>query len=193
MPGRGVKDSEAISMKDWIILNEWEPSEQTLRKWAYDERIQLVDQDADLVLHREEYLPVLLELADDASCPRSSEILGTLDFYLMFLILRGVEEHIRIVEKSVALARAAKSTPVIEWRQLQERRLHYRAGAGPLSRDQAVAAARDLLIGIDRIADLKVVDENPKTWEIELVVPSSPRFRERLSFDKVTGVFRFSR
>ncbi|WP_395321072.1 hypothetical protein [Variovorax sp. UC74_104] len=180
-------------MEDWIVLNDWNPSEQTLRKWAYDERIQLSDQDADLVLHEEEYLPLLLELADEPSCPRSSEILGTLDYYLMFLVLRGVEEHIRIVEKAVALARSAKTAPVIEWRQLQERRLRYRAGAGPLSREQAVAAARDLLIGIDRIAELKVVDENPKTWEIELSVPPSHRYRDRLSFDRATGVFRFSR
>jgi hypothetical protein len=192
-PARRSLTMGFVSMEEWIVLNDWNPSEQTLREWAYNEHIQLADQDADLVLHQEKYLPLLLELADDASCPRSSEILSTLDSYLMFLILRGSEEHVRVVERSVALAGAAKTLPVIEWRLLQERRLRYRAGTGPLSRVQAVAAARDLLIGISRVADLKVVDENPKTWEIELSVPPSHRHRERLSFDKVSGAFQFSR
>jgi hypothetical protein len=181
-------------MEDWIVLNDWNPSGQTLREWAYNERIQLVDeQDADLILHRPEYLPLLLEFADDASCPRASEILATLDHYLMFIILRGGEADIRIVEKSVALAEAAKTTPLIEWRRLQERRLCYRAGAGPLNEVQAMAAARDLLIGLSRVAALKLADENAETWEVELSVPPHHHHRERLSFDKVTGAFRFSR
>jgi hypothetical protein len=180
-------------MEDWIVLNDWNPSEKTLKEWAFNERIQLADQDADLVLHREEYLPLLLELADDTSCPRSSEILSTLDFYLMFLVLRGSEDHVRIVEKSVELAGPAKTMPVVEWRRLQERRLRYRVGVGPLGEEEALAAARDLLIGLSRVADLQVVDENPKTWEVELSVPPSHRHRERLSFDKITGKFRFSR
>ena len=180
-------------MKDWIVLNDWNPSEETFREWAYNEHIELADQDADLILHREDYLPALLEFADDASCPRSSEILATLDFYLMFLILRGSGEHFRIVEKAVSLSRSANTPAVIEWRNLQERRLQYRSDAAPLSREQAFVAARDLLLGLSRVADLDFVDENPQTWEIELSVPPSHPHIERLSFDKATGAFRFSR
>lgn len=180
-------------MQDYVILNDWNPSEETLRTWAYSKHVELADQDADLVLHREEYLPLLLEFADDPDCPKSSEILSTLDFYLMFLVLRGAASYLKIVEKAVALVEHAKTSSVMEWRQLQERRLLYREGVGPLVREQAMAVALDLLIGTARVAELTFVDENPQTWEIQLSVPPFHRHRERLSIDKATGQFRFSR
>jgi hypothetical protein len=58
-----------------------------------------------------------------------------------------------------------------------------------------MAAARDLLVGLSRVDHLRFVDENPKTWEVELSAPPLHRHKERLSLDKVkvTGAFRFSR
>jgi hypothetical protein len=49
-------------MDDVTILNDWNPSEETLRRWAFDTTPLLSDQDEDLVLHRREYLPVLIPL-----------------------------------------------------------------------------------------------------------------------------------
>lgn len=180
-------------MQDELILNDWNPSDEVLRYWAYNEHVQLADQDSDLVLHREDYLPLLLGIADDPACPKSSEILSTLDFYLMFLVLRGTDLQLRIVENAIQLVMNAKTPPVLNWRCLQERRLGYRKDCSSLTRDQAMVAAHDLLIGISRVAELTFVDENPKTWEIQLSVAPSHRHRERLSFDKTTGHFRFSR
>ena len=180
-------------MQDYVILHDWNPSEETLRTWAYNEHVELADQDADLVLHREDYLPMLLGFADDPGCPKSAEILSTLDFYLMFLVLRGVDSHLKIVEKAVQLTGQVKTPQVIEWRELQARRLRYREGIGPVGRELALAIAQDLLNGISRAADLAFVDDNPRTWEIQLSVAPSHRHKERLSIDKASGQFRFSR
>jgi hypothetical protein len=185
--------SNSSAMENEIILDDWNPSEETLRHWAYHEHVQLADQDADLVLHREDFLPVLLELADDPACPRSSEILSTLDFYLMFLVLRGSDEHVEVVKKAVVISGGAKTAQVIAWRQLQERRLQHRAGAGPLTREQALAAAQDLMLGISRVAELTLVGDHPNEWVIELSVPPTNRHRERLLFEKNSGRFQFSR
>jgi hypothetical protein len=48
-------------MSDEVILNDWNPSEETLLRWAFDENLLLSDQDEDLILHREEYLPLLYQ------------------------------------------------------------------------------------------------------------------------------------
>lgn len=178
-------------MKGEIVLNDWNPSEQTLRYWAYNEHVLLDEQEEDLVLHREAYLPLLLEFADDPVCPKAHSILAALDHFLMYLVLRGADLHVETVKKAVVLAKHAKSSIVIEWRKRQERRLRHRLGGAPIDREQAMSAAHDLLIGSCRVATLAFVDDNPLTWEIELSVPPFSVHRERLSFDKVSGTFRF--
>ncbi|WP_035614885.1 hypothetical protein [Haloferula sp. BvORR071] len=181
-------------MTEVVNLDDWNPSEETLRKWAYAENLALADQEEDLILQEEAYLPLLLELADDPACPKADYILSCLDHYLMFRVLLGKEEFdLAIVEKGAVLAGRATSGSIRDWGQLQQRRLEYRQGTGPVSRETALVMARDLLIGICRRADLSLVGERDDTWEIELSVPPENRHRERLSIDKQTGRFSFSR
>ena len=182
-----------LPMTDEVILDDWNPTEATLRRWAFDENLFLSDQHEGDVLHREEYFPVLLELADDKSCPKAGYILSCLDLYLMFLVLRGSQDvHVPIVRKGAELAGNAKSAHVREWGQLQQRRLRYREGIGAVSREQALAMAQDLLNGICRQADISLIGERGDTWEIELSVPPTHRHKERLSISKSTGRFSFS-
>jgi hypothetical protein len=176
-----------------VILNEWNPSEETLRRWALDEHLYLSEQDEDLALGRPEYLPLLIELADDPSCPKAEYILSSLDFYLMFLVLRGNESHVAVVSDAARLAAARKTQEVIQWGHLQERRLRYREGIGPVSKDLALLMGQELLNGICRQASISIVGESESTWEVELSVPPSHRHKERLSVSKASGRFRFSR
>lgn len=180
-------------MSDEVILNDWNPSEVTLRKWAFDESIFLSDQDEDLVLGRKEYLPVLITLADDPSCPKRDYILSCLDFYLMFLVLRGNEDHLSVVAEGAALAATRQHEGIKKWAELQRQRLQYRAGIGAVDREKALKMGQDLLNGIARSAEISVVGESAETWEVQLSVPPEHRHKERLSINKTSGTFVFSR
>ena len=180
-------------MDDETILDDWNPSEETLRKWAFDENILLASQDEDLVLHRREYFPVLIPLADDPSCPKADYILSCLDYYLMFLVLRGSEARLAEVREAAELASRSKQDKLQEWARLQERRLLYRQGRGPVSREQALTMTHELLIGICRRAEISLVSEEGDSWEVQLSVPPLHLHVERLSIDKRSGRFSFSR
>lgn len=180
-------------MIDETILDDWNPTEATLRRWAFDESLLLSDQDEDLVLHRAEYLPLLVELAGDPTCPKAQYILSSLDFYLMFLVLRGSESHLVTVAEGAELALRSSNANVREWGKLQERRLQYRKGIGVVTKEQALLLGQELLNGICRQSDISLVGESLNTWEVELSVPPFHRHKERLSINKCTGKFSFTR
>jgi hypothetical protein len=180
-------------MSDETILDDWNPSDATLRRWAFDEGLLLSDQDEDLVLHREEYLPLLIELAGDPTCPKAQYILSCLDFYLMFLVLRGSESHLVTVAKGSELALHSNSANVQEWGRLQERRLQYRRGIGEVTKEQALLLAEELLNGMCRQSDISLLEERADTWEVELSVPPMHQHKERLSINKRSGKFSFTR
>lgn len=180
-------------MSDEVILNDWNPSEETLLRWAFDENLLLSDQDEDLILHREEYLPLLISIAGESTCPKAGYILSCLDFYLMFLILRGTDAHLAVVKEGARLAAEGRTQEVVEWGRLQERRLKYRKGIGPVSKSEALLMGQELLNGISRQALISVVHETDEKWEVELSVQPFHRHKERLSISKGSGCFKYSR
>lgn len=179
-------------MGDEVVLNDWNPSEETLRRWAFDENLFLSDQDEDLVLGHEDFLPVLIELASDPACPKASYILSCLDFYLVFLVLRGTEAHLSIVRAGARLAAIRMTPELVEWASLQERRLKYREGVGPISKERALLMGQELLNGICRAASISIVDETASNWEVELSVQLFHRHKERLSISKALGRFKYA-
>ncbi|WP_061942785.1 hypothetical protein [Collimonas pratensis] len=180
-------------MDDEIILNDCNPSEDTLRRWAFDDNILLIDQDEDLILGRRDYFAILIPLADDPTCPKADYILSSLDFHLMFVILRGTEFHLREVPEAIQLARAGKQRKLHEWAALQERRLAYRQGNGPVNREKALSMGQELLNGICRQAEISISSESSDTWTVQLSVPPSHHHREYLVINKQDGQFAFSR
>jgi hypothetical protein len=180
-------------MDEETILNECNPTEGTLRRWAFDTSLSLVDVDEDLILQQKEYLPVLIPLVDDPACPKAEYILSCLDHYLMFLVLRGPEPRLAEVREAAVLANRAERADLRAWASLQERRLRYRAGIGPISRDQALTMGQELLNGICRKCRIRIVAETAELWEVELSVPPFHDHREWLSINKMTGRFVFSR
>lgn len=180
-------------MNTETILNDWNPSEETLRRWAYDENILLADQDEDIVLGHRDYLPVLIPLADDPACPKADYILSSLDFYLMFVVLRGKESQLKEVSEAIRLAQAAEQTELHDWATLQERRLAYRQGAGPVSRERALTMGQDLLNGICRQGEISIVSENRNSWIVQLSLAPFHHHREYLNINKASGCFVFKR
>ncbi|WP_420471440.1 hypothetical protein [Brevundimonas sp. FT23042] len=176
-----------------MAIYEGDIDAEAVRRWAYDEDLELMEQDEDLLLHRSDLVPLLLELADDTSCPKANYILSILDFYLMFIILRAQEHQCEIVDQAAILASEARQKNIREWGELQKRRLLYRRGTGRVTKSQALLMGHELLNGASRDSDITLLDETVSTWEVELSVPPFHRHKERLSINKATGTFRFWR
>lgn len=174
-------------------LPNWDSDEAMLRHWAYDEDLTLLDQDEDLLLHNRDWLPILIPLADEPSCPKADYILGALDFYLMFLVLRGAEAELVAVREAIELATQAIRPELHNWAALQERRLRYRDGIGAVSRQQALTMGAELLNNISRDAEVSIIGESHTTWILQLSVQPWHRHREWLTIDKASGRFVFSR
>jgi len=76
------------------ILYDVNPLPETVRKWAYDDNVLLLDQDEDLILHGVEYVPLLLEFASDRKCPKREYSLQILDYFgKLSLLHRTAEAH----------------------------------------------------------------------------------------------------
>lgn len=180
-------------MDDDIILDDWNPTPETLKRWAYDERICLVDQDEDLLVGSREYLSILLPMADDPSCPKAGYILCCVDFFLMFVVLRGSDAELKIVDQTILLTESSNRQQVIDWGQLQKRRLAYRRTPSPVDRAGALKMGQDLLNGICRESEISLSKESAISWEVQLSVPPFHRHREWLTIDKATGAFTFRR
>jgi hypothetical protein len=61
------------------VLDDADPSPETVRRWAYDDDLVFIEQDEDLILHHTKYVPLLLEFASNPSCPKSGYSLGILE------------------------------------------------------------------------------------------------------------------
>ena len=180
-------------MSEEIVLNDWNPSEETLRRWAFDNNIFLADQDEDLLLGHRDYFSTLIPLADDPTCPKSDYILSCLDFHLMFIVLRGNETHLTELPEAIRLADASTQAKLHEWASLLRRRLAYRQGIGPVDREKALEMGRELLNGICRQSEISIVSESADTWTVQLSVPPLHRHKEFLRINKQSGNFVFSR
>lgn len=177
-----------------IILDDWNPSEETIRRWAYDENIFLADQDEDLVLGGKGYFPILIALASDPHCPKAAYILSIMDFYTMFETLwRDKPTAIDVLESAIKLAKPSSDVKIRTWAELLERRVVYKEGIGAVDKTLALQMGQDLLNGICRTCDISIIEESTESWTVRLSVPPYHLHREFLHIDKKTGLFRFSR
>jgi hypothetical protein len=176
-----------------ILDHDSEFDAETLRRWAYDLDLDLISQDEDLLIGNREFLPILIPIADDPACPKAGYILASIDFYLMFLVLRGTEAELVAVREAIELARHATRSELHDWAALQDRRLRYRDGIGTVNKQQALTMGDELLNGICRNAEISIVDESGRSWILQLSVQPFHRYKERLAIHKDSGRFVFSR
>jgi hypothetical protein len=177
-----------------IILDDWNPSEATIRRWAYDDTILLASQDEDLVLGGKGYFPVLIPLASDPYCPKATYILSIMDFYTMFETLwRDTPTAIDVLESALNLAKPSSDEKITAWAALLERRILYKKGIGAVDKTLALQMGQDLLNGISRKCDISIIKESSETWTVRLSVPPYHLHQEFLNIDKRTGLFQFTR
>ncbi|QDU07331.1 hypothetical protein [Gimesia aquarii] len=180
-------------MTEETVLHDWDPSPETLQRWAYDENLHLDEQDEDLALGRRDFLPILIPIADDTRCPKADYILSSLDFYLMFLTLRGNDSELSALDDAIAIARDQKRPEIVDWSALLQRRLKYRIGVGPVDRTLALKMGNDLLNGICRQSKIAITNETDVEFEVQLSVPPFHRHKEWLTINRQTGTFSFRR
>lgn len=174
--------------RDLKGLYDWEID---LVDWAYDEDRVLSDQDEDLIVGHQQNFRSLLPCADDPECPKADYILGCIDFYLMFEVLWG--KDLAPLREAIEFAQTAERSELWKWADLQKRRIAYRVGTGPVSREEALLMGQDLLNGLSRECDISIVGDDRRKWKVELSVPPFHRHKEWLAIDKTTGRFEFWR
>ncbi len=169
-------------------------SDENVRTWAYDPNQNWIDdanQDEDLTLA---LLPIdlLLTMVDDPNCPKADYLLRCLDYHHMFIVLRGEDYRLAETREAADKASNCEQQKVKAWARLQNRRLAYRAGAGPVDREQALVMGQDLLNGIGRECQITISGESAGTWTVQLSVAPFHQHREWLTISKRTGQFEFS-
>jgi len=129
-----------------MIENPCDLSASDLREWAYNEDVELMDQDEDLLLHDINYVPVLLECARDIECPKAGDIISILSYFGQLRLLhRVIDEAVALsqeIDRQIAMLGGAQLEPlrflVAACRQL--------VSAKPLSIEEVDRLAYDLLI-----------------------------------------------
>jgi hypothetical protein len=180
-------------MTEETVLNDWNPSPETLHRWAYDENLLLDEQDEDLALGRRDFLPILIPIADDTRCPKADYILSSLDFFLMFVTLRGNDSELVALDDAIRIANEQERREIADWSALLQRRLKYRRGVGPVDRTIALKMGNDLLNGICRQSEIAITKETDVEFEVQLSVPPFRRHKEWLTINRQLGTFSFRR
>ena len=169
-------------------------TETILLEWGYDEEMLLLEQDEDLVIgSAHEFYSVLAKLALDPACPKADYCLTSMDFSLMFWVLRkhpGAAEEIR---RTIALFDGQhRNDRVSEFVRVNLLRLALLAHEPVPTLERATQIGFAALNGISRQCDISVSDHNAK-WLIELSVPPLHQHKEWLHIDKKSGQYTFGR
>jgi hypothetical protein len=98
-----------------VILNDSEPNLDAVRRWGYDKRLLLIEQDEDLVLGDIQYIPLLLELAADPLSPKGEHALLILWRYCKFLLEWRHRNLAAPIARIAEQATASPSANVREW------------------------------------------------------------------------------
>jgi hypothetical protein len=79
------------------IMDNVNPTIDEVKEWGYDQDKLFLDQDEDLILHSPEYIPILIELACDSSCPKKDYCFAILQYYFAIELSHRTKELINIV------------------------------------------------------------------------------------------------
>jgi hypothetical protein len=115
-------------MTDDINLNDGDPSCEVVRRWGYDENLHFIEQDEDLVLHDAKYVPVLIELAADANCPKNDYTLSILSYFSQLTVLFKLADTANEIAAHIAASPHRSEPRLDKWieyfRSIYDRLLH---------------------------------------------------------------------
>ena len=160
-----------------LILNDYHPSEETVRRWAYDENLYFIEQDEDGALHDAKYIPLMVELASADDCPKAEYIANILDDCARIAALYETKESLEAFRGPVLAASHSSQSRVRAWASIMERRFAYRHGMGEVDAEQADFMAKDLLCGISRCGAVERTQRAlPDHWEYKYFTSSYAEF-----------------
>ncbi|KQS27758.1 hypothetical protein [Dyadobacter sp. Leaf189] len=131
-------------MEIYRCLDTINPTNEQVILWAYDLDLYLTDQDEDLILHSNQYLAILCQLACDHNCPKKEYCFSILKHHIQHLLARRDIEQINEAVITIAQVECVSDIDVCDWRadfhwiaelitrprklnleDMQNRRLHY--------------------------------------------------------------------
>jgi hypothetical protein len=102
-------------MTDDVILNDADPTCELVRQWGYDENLYFIEQDEDLILHDAKYVPVLMELAADAKCPKNDDTLSVLSYFSQLTVLFKQTNTANKIAEHIATSPHRNDPRIAQW------------------------------------------------------------------------------
>lgn len=83
------------------VTDNFEPTEEDIRVWAYDEDLSFMQQDEDAILQQTIYVAIMLQIAEDKECPKGRFLYSILVSHLQTLFLCKLQEEIRLTREVI--------------------------------------------------------------------------------------------
>jgi hypothetical protein len=165
--------------------------DSVIRQWAYDEDM-ILHQDEDISLGHEILFPLLFELAEDRSCPKSQYILDIMHCYIKGKFLYHEPDAMQIANRAISFARKSQREEIKEWVEVLKRIVWYKRRIGSVDRELAIQMGLDLLGRILYQYDVDIVIENDDFWTVGLLTPERTEpYSKHLIISKPTGAFSY--
>jgi hypothetical protein len=129
------------------VLNITSPTIAQVQTWAYDEDMYFMEQDEELLLHAERYMPIMLELALDDKCPKQNACYTILESYSFSQLENRNKEG---VQKLLALEKV-KSKETFTNKKVNEWKINFKKivdlyfNPRPLTNDECAFVIKILL------------------------------------------------
>jgi hypothetical protein len=174
---------ELFTEKGYLTLED-------IRLWAYDENLILMNQGEDVLLCDLEYVPLLLELMADESCPKRQDIFNVLCQLSRVCYLFPQQDGWLALEQNLDLAKDTQKAYVSEWANYMCLLQSYLAGTFFVDKKLALTMGQHIINGPGRIAPVRLTKRSmPEWWELS----ATTSFQEYLYINKKTGHFRHER
>lgn len=153
-------DATADDAKERII-GSFDPTEEEIRRWAYDPDLLMYVQDEEAILSRRANIPLFIELASDPKCPKRGLIIAIADDYVSNA--RGGSYDRELLEETIRLAGAETREDINSWSRDLQFLLAYLNGHGPIEIDTARTVCRLIMEGRFRPA-VEIREETLGRW-----------------------------
>ena len=171
-------------MMSEMITNNLNPTQEDVREWGYNKDLYFMEQDEELLLYGMYYVPVLLELIQDAACPKCRCALSILGQFTREAALYRRSDDLSGLEQLSHSSRSNEPS-VKEWQDYLSRLSAYQQHPFTVEMEKAWTMALDLLLGIGRVGEVKIGDAQPDAWHFSLVTS----IEEALFINKQTGEY----
>jgi hypothetical protein len=173
-----------------IIYNVDDPTPELIKEWGYNDDAHLTEQDEDLCLYDEKYLPVLTELANDEKCPKSYYAFSIIE---QFCRESALSHNIKIIQNEYNIINRlgeAKTEDVVVLHQYLQRLINY-FEFGAIPANSRIQMSKDLILGLTRVGDIietKRIVNNYHEYELKL-----SHYSEYIYINATSGKFKVSK